>query len=123
MWIIGTRKWLPGWRAGVTRPGSGGRYFDAGDLNFNAAIVRMVILANLVSKVDNGALLQTVLSAAPSPVPADAAHGPRSRMASRRQFQPHMPFFHPRRGTEQANSASHEDRLLVSMSQWLKASP
>src|SRR6202021_329740 len=46
----------------------------------------------------------------------------RRRRPPPRQCPPHMPFFHHARRTEQANSASHEDRLLVSMPQWLKAS-
>ena len=108
---------------------------DAGDLDFEAAVLRVIVLADAVGNIDDAALFQIEGGRAGGKIPANGANGRagagkdgRLRPALccllgrclLRQFKANMALFHDARGGEQASIPGDKNGLGVAVAERLE---
>jgi hypothetical protein len=109
---------------------SGGGKLDAGDFDFKAAVLRVVVFADAVCEVDEGAAVECKLGCAGREVPSDSADGGagangkliewRGLGLSLGEFEADVPFLHNARLGDKARAEGKKNRLWVAVTERLK---
>ena len=99
-----------------------GGEFDSGDFNFEAAEVGVIVFADAVGEVDEGAGLEGQLGGAGGEVPSDGADdagctGEAAEVMPPGQLEAEVTVFHDARGGEQASAAGDEHGLGVAVAE------